>query len=176
MTIDIPSLVVAAGGAIVGKVRLQKIVYLLDQIGLDSGFSYEYHHYGPYSSGLAEQVEDDVIFKKLDIEPHRRVRDGVPYVMFHASRSGDGEPIDSRTSAKRIGELLPELNRELVTVLELAATMHWIAAVENRLDWQEELVRRKGAKTQDGRNERALELLKRLGLPPAAPDAETPAP
>jgi len=32
MTIDIPNLLNAAGGAIVGKVRLQKIVYLLDQM------------------------------------------------------------------------------------------------------------------------------------------------
>ncbi|HXV22958.1 MAG TPA: hypothetical protein VED46_01750, partial [Alphaproteobacteria bacterium] len=144
MTIDIPSLVYAAGGTIVGRVRLQKIVYLLDQIGLDSGFTYEYRHYGPYSEGLAEQVEDDFIFKKLDIEPRRRARDGVPYVIFRASGSGDGELIDSRASARRVRELLPELNRELVTVLELAATMHWIASVENRPDWRKELVRRKG--------------------------------
>jgi uncharacterized protein len=59
MTIDIPSLVVAAGGQVPGRVRLQKIVYLLDQIGLESGFTFEYHHYGPYSEGLAEQVEDE---------------------------------------------------------------------------------------------------------------------
>ena len=38
MTIDVPSLILAAGGEVVGKVRLQKIVYLLDQIGLNSGF------------------------------------------------------------------------------------------------------------------------------------------
>ena len=56
MTIDIPSLVVAAGGEIVGKIRLQKVVYLLDQMGLNSGFSYQYFHYGPYSEDLAERV------------------------------------------------------------------------------------------------------------------------
>lgn len=116
----------------------------------------------------------DCIIGNLEPKPRRRVSDGVPYVIFRASGSGDGEPIASRASANRILELLPELNRQLVTVLELAATMHWIAAIEKRPNWREELVRRKGAKTQDGRNERALELLKRLGLPPAAPDAMGP--
>ena len=75
MTIDIPSLVVAAGGQVPGRVRLQKIVYLLDQIGLESGFTFEYHHYGPYSEALAEQVEDDQIFGNLKVEPRRRVTD-----------------------------------------------------------------------------------------------------
>jgi len=32
MSIDIPALIDAAGGEIVGKIRLQKMVYLLDQL------------------------------------------------------------------------------------------------------------------------------------------------
>lgn len=70
MSIDIPGLVAAVpGGELVGKVRLQKTVYLLDQLGLNSGFSYEYHHYGRYSEELAEQVVDD---------GHRQRTAGVP--------------------------------------------------------------------------------------------------
>ena len=66
MSIDIPSLLNAAGGAIVGKVRLQKIVYLLDQMGMNSGYSYEYHHYGPYSAELADSVDEDVVFRQIE--------------------------------------------------------------------------------------------------------------
>ena len=65
MTVDIASLVRAAGGEIVGKIRLQKMVYLLDQMGLNSGYPFEYHHYGPYSESLAQQVEDDVFFDHI---------------------------------------------------------------------------------------------------------------
>jgi hypothetical protein len=54
------------------------------------------------------------------------------------------------------------------TVLELAATIHWLAEVEGRADWREELVRRKGVKAQQGRDEKALDVLRSLGLPPAA--------
>ena len=168
MTIDIPSLVVAAGGQVPGRVRLQKIVYLLDQIGLESGFTFEYHHYGPYSEDLAEQVEDDQIFKKLDVEQRRRVTDGVPYVVFHATQPGDGERLEARPAVDRINQALPRLMKTSATVLELAATMHWLAVVEGRADWREELVRRKGVKTQQGRDEKALDVLRSLGLPPAA--------
>jgi uncharacterized protein YwgA len=167
MTIDIPSLVVAAGRQVPGRVRLQKLVYLLDQIGLESGFTFEYHHYGPYSEALAEQVEDDHIFGKLQIEPRRRVSDGVPYVVFHASEPGDGERLETRPAADRIFKALPKLMKASATVLELAATMHWLATVEGRSDWREELVRRKVVKTEGGRDQKGLDLLHSLGLPPA---------
>jgi hypothetical protein len=59
------------------------------------------------------------------------------------------------------------MQRYSATVLELAATIHWLAVTEGLPDWREELVRRKGAKTQNGRDRLALELLNALGLPPA---------
>src|SRR5262245_44921465 len=94
MTKDVPSLIQLAGGEIVGKIRLQKEVYLLDQIGLQSGFSFEYHHYGPYSEELADQVEDDAIFGRLRADSGRRVSDGVPYVIYRANGPGEGDRVD----------------------------------------------------------------------------------
>lgn len=167
MTIDVPSLVLAAGGQLIGKIRLQKAVYLLDQMGLASGFSYEYHHYGPYSEELAEQVEDDVIFGRLEADLRRRQSDGVPYVAYGAQTAGIGDPIDAHMPRSRVRDALAQMERRSATVLELAATMHWLAVVEGRSDWSAELVRRKGAKTKQGRQERALELLRSLELPPA---------
>jgi hypothetical protein len=58
-----------------------------------------------------------------------------------------------------------------VTVLELAATAHWLEREEKVGNWQEEIVRRKGTKTQSGRLDQALSLLKELGLPPGAATA-----
>jgi uncharacterized protein YwgA len=48
----VAAVVDAAGGTLVSRVRLQKTVYLLDQLGFSSEFEYEYHHYGPYSRDL----------------------------------------------------------------------------------------------------------------------------
>jgi uncharacterized protein len=167
MTMDVPSLILAAGGELVGKIRLQKIVYLLDQMGLESGFSYEYHHYGPYSEDLAEQVEDDVIFGYLDSEQRRRQSDGVPYVVYRSRSAGQGEALDRHLARERVERAVGEMQRRSATVLELAATMHWLAVMEGLPDWRQELIRRKGAKTQSGRDQQALELLCALGLPPA---------
>lgn len=167
MTIDVPSLVLAAGGEIVGKIRLQKVVYLLDQMGLDSGFSYEYFHYGPYSEDLAEQVEDDVVFGYLAANKRRRVSDGVPYVSYSAESSGEGESLGTHMPTGRVHSALVEMQRRSATVLELAATIHWLATIEGISDWKTELIRRKGSKTHNGRDGQALDLLRILGLPPA---------
>lgn len=166
MTIDVPGLVHAAGGKIVGKVRLQKLVYLLDQLGLESGFSYEYRHYGPYSADLAEQVLDDVIFARLVEKEERRLSDGVPYAMYTAGLDVDVTAHGPLASA-RIRSALAALQQRSATVLELAATMHWLAVFERRQDWRKDLCIRKGVKADNGRDQQAFDLLHALALPPA---------
>ena len=162
MAIDIPGLVVAAGGELIGKVRLQKMVYLLDQVGLKSGCTYEYHHYGPYSEDLAEQADDDVVFGRLRATWMHRKSDGAPYVTYSAAlgahRSLEGD---------HLRKALREMQNSSATVLELAATIHWLSEIEGVKNWHEELVRRKGVKCDKGRDTEALELLRAMSLPPA---------
>ena len=165
MSIDIPALIEAAGGEIVGKIRLQKMVYLLDQLGANSDLSFEYHHYGPYSDDLADAVEDDVIFGNIQEEQKRRLSDGVPYVVYRSSSEIDPEK-PNVFSASPFKDAIQEMNRQSMTILELAATINWLAFREKVSDWREELVRRKGVKTEGGRTELALDLLKHLKLAP----------
>ena len=165
MTLEVRSLVAAAGGELVGKIRLQKVVYLLDQLGLDSGFSYQYHHYGPYSAGLVEEVDDELVLQRLHEEQRHRKGDGVPYVVYKATMD---EAAEAASIAERFGAELSDMQTCSATVLELAATIHWLAFKEARTDWREELVRRKTVKTENGRTEQALALLDRLRLAPAA--------
>jgi uncharacterized protein len=162
MSIDIPALIDAAGGEIVGKIRLQKMVYLLDQLGAKSGYPFEYHHYGPYSEELAEAVDDNVIFGCVEEEQRRRVSDGVSYVIYrsldHREQSSD---VFSRPV---IASAIEEMNGQSMTILELAATIHWLVFNEKVRNWREELTRRKGVKTASGRTDRAIELLEKLKL------------
>jgi uncharacterized protein YwgA len=163
MAIDIPSLVRAAGGEIVGKVRLQKTVYLLDQLGVPTEFSFSYHHYGPYSDELAEVVDDDVIFRRVKAERRRR-SDGVPYVVYKTDTADTaGESVFEQP---RINAALQAMQRSSATVLELAATIHWLAFVEKVDNWEVELIGRKGIKTEEGREEKAIALLKSLQIAP----------
>jgi len=166
MTIDMPAFIDAAGGQVVGKVRLQKLVYLLDQLGVPTGFSFTYHHYGPFSEELAESVEDDVVFGRLSVEQRRRA-DGVPYVVYRPLINGHEQQKSSPLNSPGIKAALTAMQRHSTTVLELAATIHWLAFVERVGNWRAELIRRKGVKTEQGRTDEALNLLQETGLAPA---------
>lgn len=156
----------AAGGSLAGKVRLQKTIYLLDQIGFESGFEYEYHHYGPYSEGLADQVEDDVAFGYIKAIPRRRKADGVPYVVYEIDNDIDGVVSKENDINYKFGGAIDEFSKRSSTILELSATIHWIFVKEQIRDWEPELRRRKTSKATPDRVAEALCVLDRLGLPP----------
>jgi len=132
---------------------------------VNSGFSFEYHHYGPYSEDLADAIEDDIIFGDVEKEQRRRVSDGVAYIVYRSS-SKKKEQRSSTFSQPNVQSAIQEMNRQSMTVLELAATIHWLAFKEKVSNWRKELSRRKGVKTGDGREELAIELLRQLKLAP----------
>lgn len=156
----------AAGSSITGKVRLQKIVYLLDQLGLDSGFQFDYHHYGPFSRDLVNAVEDAKAFQLIREEIGSRSFDCAPYSIFHAKDKEVSTAAFGSLGRSKASKLLQKLQWRDATVLELAATAHWLWKYERRSDWREELTKRKGIKVQQGRLEQALTLLSELGLEP----------
>lgn len=155
----------AAGGRLASRVRLQKLGYLLDQLGLDSGFRYAYHHYGPYSRDLDSAILDAEAFGLVQEDYKYRQSDGARYSIFQVA----GENADFTILIDgHLQKLTKRLTSENVTVLELAATAHWLDQIEKVPDWQTEIRRRKGWKTEDGRLEKAARLLQELGLPPTA--------
>lgn len=157
----------AAGGEVIGRVRLQKTAYLLDQLGLHSGFRYEYHHYGPYSRDLDNAVADAKAFDVAEEDVRHRQIDGATYSIFRLKRAAETEREAfggiEPAEARRLAEVLADVN---VTVLELAATVHWLCHYERRGDWRGEITRRKGLKVQNGRLEKAVALLEQLDLAP----------
>lgn len=155
----------AAEGKLIGRVRMQKVFYLLDQLGLDSGFGYEYYHYGPYSADLSSAVADARAFHLIDEETAARAGDGVTYSIYKLQQDVEvNEGAFGKLGSKKAKELVTSLKDEDATVLELAATIHWLKHNENVVKWEEELKRRKGAKTQNGRTAKAKRLLVELGL------------
>ena len=165
MSINLADLVNAADGIIVGKIRLQKLVYLLEQLGLESGLEFSYHHYGPYSAELSDQTFISTMFDDLVEETRKRKADGVPYSVFLV-------PDDYEDTSNDVGslkfehtkKLLNVMNRYSSTELELAATAHWLFKYEEFEDWSAELKRRKGVKTEGGRTDKAVKLLSDIGL------------
>ncbi len=163
---NIADIIRAAGGRLVSRIRLQKIAYILDRLGAESGFKYSYHHYGPYSRELDSAIVDAEAFNLVVESFDRRISDGARYSIFETS-DGQKDRDYSYLKNKELQSLVKKLASTNVTVLELAATANWIAAVEEIADWEVEIKRRKGSKTDKGRLEEAIKLLVAIGLPPA---------
>jgi uncharacterized protein len=163
----VTAVVAAAGGKLTSRVRLHKSVYLLDLLGLRSGFDFEYYHYGPYSRDLDNAVADAKAFELVSEDFERRLSDGAPYSVF----SLKGEPKQAALGdigPDRASELLRMFVDANVTVLELAATIDWLWRVEGRKSWLLELKKRKSVKARDDRIEKAVSLLQSLGIGPPA--------
>lgn len=162
----VAAVVAAAGGRLIGRVRLQKTVYLLDQLGLSSDFSYGYHHYGPYASDLDNATADAKAFGLIDERFDHRVSDGAMYSIFESKGGAVKPEAFGGLGRERAEELVSLFARTNVTVLELAATIDWLWRKEACSDWRQEITRRKGVKVQGGRLEKAVELLTAIGLSP----------
>jgi hypothetical protein len=169
----VAAVVDAAGGTLVSRVRLQKTVYLLDQLGLSSGFNYEYHHYGPYSRDLDNATGDARALGVVREEIHQRASDGASYSLFILPKPGSSkEEALGMLGRTRATELVKKFAVTHVTLLELAATVDWLWRHEGCVDWRSEVTRRKPMKVGSGRLDRAIALLQDLGLPPPVPGQE----
>jgi uncharacterized protein YwgA len=167
----VAAVVDAAGGRLVSRVRLQKTVYLLDQLGLSSGFDYEYHHYGPYSRDLDNATSDADALGVVQEKIQHRAGDGASYSVFILPKSGSSKDEALGTLGRsKAAELVQKFASTELTVLELAATVDWLWRYERCRDWQSEIARRKPMKVGNGRLDRAVKLLRDLGLTPPVPE------
>ncbi len=163
----VAAIICAAGGRLVSRIRMQKIAYLLDQLGTESGFDYQYHHYGPYSRDLDNAILDAIAFGLVEEKHEHRQSDGARYSVFEY-KGDEPEACFKSLDDQKATESVKMFSETNVTVLELAATAHWLATVEKVADWKQEITRRKGPKTENGRLAEAQELLKKLNLAPAS--------
>jgi uncharacterized protein len=155
----------AAGGQLIGRVRLQKTVYLLNQLGLESGFKYEYHHHRPCSRDLDNATGDAIALDIIKEDIAHRESDGARYSVFQLNGRAQDEAL-GKIGRNRARELVQKFAQTNVTILELAATIDWLWRHEKRADWRQEVARRKPVKVDGGRLERAISVLCAIGLPP----------
>ncbi len=162
----VADIVAATGGSLVSRIRLQKIAYLLDKLGADSGFSFTYHHFGPYSRDLDSAILDAELFQGVTETYKYRESDGARYSVFKVQNAQDRE--FTYLAKKELRDRAQDLAKQAVTVLELAATANWLLKEERVADWKREIERRKGPKLRNGRLKEAIDLLASLKLQPAS--------
>jgi hypothetical protein len=150
------------GGTVVGKTRLQKMLYLLDQCGLNSGCRYDYRHFGPFSTQIAESAEDVCELNILRYEEKPGFH-AVPYGVYQLAKKI--EVADEIGSLPRfvVEEKLAIMRGYTAIDLELAATLKYLrnTGMKNPVEALKDL---KPAKSTPDRLRKAQELLREMGL------------
>ena len=158
-------LIALHGGEPVARTRLQKEAYLLHRCGanFDLPLPFIYHHYGPYSLALADGLIDAHADDRIDVE-ERLGSYGIRYAIFRSK--GDHAPDRlGDLPADRVRSLLREMQDASDIVLELAAAIVFLREEDGYVhDAIEETKARKPLKATAARMERALMLLRKLGL------------
>jgi uncharacterized protein YwgA len=153
-----------SGGRVAGRVRIQKMFYLLDKLGIDTGFEFEYHHYGPYSEGLSSAIFWAEAEGELAEKSAYRASDGARYSVFELSEDIDEPRSVGGVPAAQVKEFVSLFEVENATVLELAATALWLKTDENLNNWEAELFERKAKKVTPDRVLKAKRLLQSCGF------------
>lgn len=162
----VAAVIAAAGGTLISRVRLQKSVYLLNRLGFNSDFKFEYHHYGPYSRDLDLATSDAVALGVISETFQHRDGDGARYSVFDLRQETPSEDAFGDLGQQRAIELAKRFAATNITVLELAATIDWLCNTEGCEDWRSEVSKRKPLKVGGDRLGRAVTLLRELNLTP----------
>ncbi|RIK83184.1 MAG: hypothetical protein DCC68_04410 [Planctomycetota bacterium] len=144
-----------------GRTRLQKEVKLLQRIGFPTHYDYMIHFYGPYSESLHSDIGLLEAFGFI-VQTAEPTKEGNPCYKLSAQERPDLPSVAEYRGA------IARLHGEPTVVLELAATYDAFRDMgSDHAEAIERLRRKKGAKCDEGNQERALELLESLGLPVA---------
>jgi uncharacterized protein YwgA len=147
---------------VVGRTRLQKTVRLLQRLGAPLDYAYMIHFYGPYSEGVQADIG---LLENLGMvtEEAKTNREGAPYSILIA-----GPEAIKLASAAELKPFLPAIKTMRETdavVLELAATYDAFRKTgDDHKTAIERLGRKKGTKCDNGRVQKAMAILKTLGL------------
>lgn len=123
-----------------GRKRLQKVVFFLQQAGLQTGAEYTLHHYGPYSRDVAETC-DELVSSGLVSEKAEHNPVGVQYGYALTSRGESAiEQTEHRVprcvaTTNAYKSLAEELLRRELWELELGSTILFFRGKAN--DWTE---------------------------------------
>ncbi len=149
-----------AGGHLVGRTRLQKVVYLAQLAGFGEEFSFEYKHYGPFSEDLATGME---IAAGLGLvqEEEKRAAWGGRYSTYVANERTPSSENAARSAFVRAAAGISPIELELAATAAFLHLNGWYDRKEGDDSWIE-TERRKPDKADNGRLERAKVAYKTL--------------
>jgi len=166
--IDVLEEIVHQHGKLEGRVRIQKIMYLLRRSAPEvlEGVNFYYHHYGPFSPTVVDSVMGALSWRVLD----QRVETYGDDIQRYVYSPGPGfaqsaEPLDL-PARNAVIRLVDEVKTEHWRTLELAATVDFLEQ-SDQLPRGEALLRALRLKPACAEySQPAVALLARLELPP----------
>ena len=154
----VAEIIYAAGGRIVGRTRLQKMVYLMTVTGFDHTFSFEYRHYGPYSDQLASATSLSCM-EGLVHEDQQIAIWGGSYSVYTSSTTS------SLSHTSDIKQFLLKANEANSIELELAATAVFLAGEGYEDPWKETALRKPDKATRLPEAQELLRELRKVRVP-----------
>ena len=166
--IDVLAEVTTQHGVLEGRVRIQKIMYLLRRSSpeLLDGVNFYYHHYGPFSSTVVDSVAGALSWRVLEQQVKTFSDDKQRYeYVLGPGAAESAEPLDDPSKAV-VTRLVNHVKTEHWRTLELAATIDFLEQSEqlSRAEATSKALRLKPLCTEYETKARAL--LERLRLPP----------
>lgn len=144
------------GGSVVGKTRVQKTLYFLEECGIGNGFDFEYYFYGPYSEEASVAIDDAAALGYVE-QDWKYTKAGAKYAVIRSAMSFDQDEVDLRR--RRILKILADFDS---ISIELAATADYLEKNGYEVDPWLEVVARKSEKAKPDAIDKAKRLLERL--------------
>nr|WP_238941960.1 YwgA family protein [Bacillus sp. REN10] len=111
----------AACGEVIGRKKLQKMIYIAKKISFPFQEKFEFHFYGPYSEELTLRVEE--LCNMGFIDEVREKKGG--YYQYRYTTTEEGETFlkHADVDMPRLTEIITEMNGQSARFLELVSTV-----------------------------------------------------
>ncbi|GEL77302.1 YwgA family protein [Tenuibacillus multivorans] len=106
---------------VVGRKRLQKMVYILKKTGFNFSERYSFHFYGPYSEELSTRIEELCNLGFLVEEKEQEK--GYYQYRYTLTDNGTSFLTDSNVDTPNMTALINKMNEQSSKFLELVSTM-----------------------------------------------------
>lgn len=119
-------------GKVQGRIRLQKLVYLLQAMGVGElgRVRYRYHHYGPYSDDVSEALGQAVLGRVIRENAESFDDQWQRYSYEAGANLDDAAALLSPDAARRVVDTAEKTKSLHWRVLELAATIDFLKRVD----------------------------------------------
>lgn len=111
----------ADAGEIVGRKKLQKMIYIAKKMQFTFNEKYNFHFYGPYSEELTLRVEE--LYNLGYISERKEKKGG--YFQYHYSLTDEGEQFlaDYEVDMPSFKQFMKKMNEQSSRFLELVSTI-----------------------------------------------------